>query len=61
MEVLEAENGQEALTLFNQHEPDLVFLDVDMPKLNGFEVCTAIRRTPRGSISTHFNCDWRQR
>ena len=48
MEVLEAENGQEALTLFNQHEPDLVFLDVDMPKLNGFEVCTAIRRTPRG-------------
>ena len=31
MEVLEAENGQEALTLFDQHEPDLVFLDVDMP------------------------------
>ncbi|MDG1064941.1 MAG: EAL domain-containing protein [Luminiphilus sp.] len=48
LEVIEAENGQEALTLFDQHEPDLIFLDVDMPQLNGFEVCTAIRQTQRG-------------
>ena len=48
MSVLEAENGQEALTLFNKQQPDLVFLDVDMPLLNGFEVCRAIRQTERG-------------
>ena len=46
--MLEAENGQEALTLFNKQQPDLVFLDVDMPLLNGFEVCQAIRQTERG-------------
>ena len=44
MSVLEAENGQEALTLFDKQRPDLVFLDVDMPLLNGFEVCKAITR-----------------
>jgi len=48
MSVLGAENGQEALTLFNKQQPDLVFLDVDMPLLNGFEVCRAIRQTERG-------------
>ncbi|MDA9847924.1 EAL domain-containing protein [Luminiphilus sp.] len=48
MSVLEAENGQEALTLFNKQQPDLVFLDVDMPLLNGFEVCQAIRQTEGG-------------
>ena len=48
MSVLEAENGQEALTLFDKQQPDLVFLDVDMPLLNGFEVCRAIRQTERG-------------
>ena len=48
MSVLEAENGQEALTIFDKQRPDLVFLDVDMPLLNGFEVCKAIRQTERG-------------
>ena len=48
MSVLEAENGQEALTLFDKQQPDLVFLDVDMPLLNGFEVCRALRQTERG-------------
>ena len=48
MSVLEAENGEEALTIFDKQRPDLVFLDVDMPLLNGFEVCKAIRQTERG-------------
>ena len=34
----QAENGIEALTLIEQHKPDLVFLDVQMPGLTGFEV-----------------------
>ena len=48
MAVLEAIDGQEALALFAQQQPDLIFLDVDMPRLNGFAVCKAIRQTEKG-------------
>lgn len=41
--VFEAANGQQALDAFNQHEPDLVMLDVEMPDMDGFTVCTKIR------------------
>jgi len=36
--VLEARNGEEALAAIRTHKPDLVFLDVMMPKINGFQV-----------------------
>lgn len=36
--VAEAKNGLEALQLAKEHEPDLLLLDVQMPKLDGFEV-----------------------
>jgi two-component system, LytTR family, response regulator len=36
--VAEAKNGLEALQLAKQHQPDLLLLDVQMPKLDGFEV-----------------------
>ena len=38
-----AANGQEALTLFARRRPDLLLLDVMMPKKNGFAVCKAVR------------------
>mgnify|MGYP002789495370 CR=1 FL=1 len=41
--VLEARNGEEALAAIRQHKPDLVFLDVMMPKLNGFQVTQQVR------------------
>jgi len=41
--VLCAEDGEEALALFHQEQPDLVVLDVMMPKLDGFAVCRRIR------------------
>lgn len=44
----EAEDGEQALKLFAQHRADLVILDVDMPKYNGFEVCQMIRAQPEG-------------
>ena len=47
--VLEAGNGIEGLELFEREQPDLVVLDVNMPKLDGFETCRRIRvasRTP---------------
>ena len=39
-----ASDGAEALTVFAEEQPDLVILDVMMPKLNGFEVCTQLRK-----------------
>ena len=42
-EVVMAEDGAQAMTLFRQHEPDLVILDVMLPELDGFEVLERIR------------------
>lgn len=42
-EVLEARNGEEALAAIREHKPDLVFLDVMMPKINGFQVTQQVR------------------
>jgi len=38
-----ASNGEEALTKFVEFGPDVVFLDLMMPKKDGFEVCHALR------------------
>ncbi|MBD2312232.1 response regulator [Desertifilum sp. FACHB-1129] len=43
VELLIAENGQEALEIIQSEKPDLVFLDVMMPLMNGFEVCRAVK------------------
>ncbi|TWU07216.1 Alkaline phosphatase synthesis transcriptional regulatory protein SphR [Symmachiella macrocystis] len=42
-QVLQASDGQTALTLFHEHRPDFVFLDVMMPEVNGFDVCRKLR------------------
>ena len=39
-ELLTASNGEEALETIQKVRPDLVFLDVMMPKLSGFDVCS---------------------
>jgi DNA-binding response OmpR family regulator len=44
--VFEARNGEEALAAIREHKPDLVFLDVMMPKLNGFQVTQQVRADP---------------
>ena len=48
--VLTAASGTEALEIFAEHRPDLVLLDVDMPGLNGFEVCRRLKSTPAGRL-----------
>jgi CheY-like chemotaxis protein len=42
-ELLEAADGQEAFSLACQHHPDLILLDVMMPKINGVEVCRRLK------------------
>lgn len=43
-EVSSAENGEDGLAKIRQLKPDLVFLDVMMPKKNGYEVCQEVKK-----------------
>jgi len=49
--VVEACNGEEALRMIDETQPDLVLLDIGMPVLDGFAVARKIRENPRlGSL-----------
>jgi len=50
-EVATAYNGAEALAKIEEHEPDIVLLDVMMPGMDGFEVCRRIKQNP---ITAHL-------
>ena len=39
-----AENGEQALEIIQAEQPQLVFLDVMMPKMNGMEVCRRVKK-----------------
>ncbi len=43
VELLQASNGEEALKVVQAERPRLIFLDVMMPKMNGFDVCRAVK------------------
>ncbi len=42
-EVITAEDGFEALALIHQHRPDLIFVDIMMPRLDGYQTCAIIK------------------
>ena len=44
VQILVAANGDDGLDKIRTHRPDLVFLDVMMPGINGFEVCRTIKK-----------------
>lgn len=44
VEFLTAENGEQALEIIESEKPELVFLDVMMPKMNGMEVCRRVKK-----------------
>ncbi len=41
-----AKDGEDALEQANKHNPDLIILDIIMPKMDGYEVCKVLRATP---------------
>ena len=42
-DVVTAENGFEALSMVARHNPDLIFVDIMMPRLDGYETCSLIK------------------
>jgi twitching motility two-component system response regulator PilG len=46
-EVLLAEDGFDALSKVNDHDPDLIFCDILMPRLDGYQTCAIIKRNAR--------------
>ena len=50
-EVLEAENGQEAIAIWNQWEPHLIWMDMRMPVMDGYEATTQIKSYLKGQAT----------
>ncbi len=46
-EVVLAEDGFDALAKVNDHDPELIFCDILMPRLDGYQTCAIIKRNPR--------------
>jgi twitching motility two-component system response regulator PilG len=46
-EVLLAEDGFDALSKISDHDPELIFCDILMPRLDGYQTCAIIKRNPR--------------
>jgi twitching motility two-component system response regulator PilG len=46
-EVLLAEDGFDALAKVSDHDPELIFCDILMPRLDGYQTCAIIKRNPR--------------
>ena len=51
-ELLEAENGRQALELAGREHPQIVFLDIDMPEVDGYEACKGLRADPDTAPAT---------
>jgi two-component system response regulator ResD len=44
--VLEAQNGEEAVSMAHEHRPDLIIMDLMMPRMDGISACGTIRKDP---------------
>ena len=47
-DIVVARTGTEGIEAFEEHHPDLVIVDVQLPRKNGFEVCFEVKRTEEG-------------
>ncbi|XZG70773.1 twitching motility response regulator PilG [Chitinibacteraceae bacterium HSL-7] len=46
-DVILAEDGFDALAKITDHQPDVIFVDVMMPRLDGYQTCALIKKNPR--------------
>ncbi len=46
-DVILAEDGFDALSKISQHHPDIIFVDIMMPRLDGYQTCSLIKRNSR--------------
>ena len=46
-QVILAQDGFEALSKINDHQPNIIFCDILMPRLDGYQTCAIIKRNPR--------------
>ncbi len=53
--VSEAKNGAEGLVAIDKHGPDIIFLDIEMPLLNGFEMLSKLAKMPLVVFSTAYD------
>jgi two-component system LytT family response regulator len=53
--IQECNDGFEGLKAIQQHQPDLIFLDVQMPKINGFEMLELVEQAPAVIFTTAFD------
>ena len=47
MRVMTAKDGVDAVTLMQEHKPDVILLDIEMPRMDGYEVAAHVRDDPR--------------
>lgn len=50
-DVITAQDGYEALGMVVRHRPDLVFVDIMMPRLDGYQTCALIKKNPRFGVT----------
>lgn len=48
-EIRSVSNGEDALNMINTFNPDIVLADIEMPKVNGYQLCEKIKQDPRNS------------
>ena len=53
--IQECSDGFEGLKAIQQYQPDLIFLDVQMPKINGFEMLELVEQPPAVIFTTAFD------
>jgi twitching motility two-component system response regulator PilG len=50
-EVILAEDGFDALAKIADHQPDVIFVDIMMPRLDGYQTCSLIKKNPRFKLT----------
>ncbi|MGF1922618.1 MAG: LytR/AlgR family response regulator transcription factor [Bacteroidia bacterium] len=53
--IAEAENGEDGLAMIDKLQPELIFLDIEMPVLNGFEMLSRLTHQPKVVFTTAYD------